>query len=123
MTLEVCDESLGANSFGGGGTGVKEDRKLRPEVSLMPKPPPYNRPRFHRFVRARISRKIAGHGTACAWPGRGIAVPIGADRMRSQAGWGYGRCEGMHGTRRWTIEDNQQSRVEHDQGLFVESSW
>ena len=51
MTLEVCDESLGANSFGGGGAGVKEDRKLRPEVSLMPKPPPYNRPRFHRVVR------------------------------------------------------------------------
>ena len=50
MTVEVCDESLGAKSFGGG-AGVKEDRKLRPEVSLTPKPPPYNRPRFHRVVR------------------------------------------------------------------------
>jgi hypothetical protein len=73
---DVRDGSLAARSSGGG-AGVKEDRKPRPEVSLMPAPPPYNRPYFHRVVRAaRVRRNFTGF----EWPVRGVSVDLPCTR-------------------------------------------
>ena len=70
VKTDVRDERLAAR-LSGGGAGVDEERKPRTVVSLTLAPPPYNRPRFHRVVRAERSGRnvVVLMGSPFRWRG------------------------------------------------------